>query len=61
MAFLRGLAATLLISLCLFARDGRYLEGAPSSTPTTTTNPDEDTVIVQFHVLPTGERVLEVE
>ena len=45
MSFLKGLTATLLISLCIFTRDSGYLEGATSST--TTTDQDEDTIIIQ--------------
>ena len=33
MAFLRGLTATLLVSLCLFARDGYYLESVTAVPP----------------------------
>ena len=47
MAFLRGLTTTLLISLCLFAKNGGFLEGATTSTTTTNSTDDEDTIIVQ--------------
>ena len=62
MAFLRSLTATLLISLCLFTRDGGSLVSAPGSSgsgssgssgssggssSSTTTTTDEDTVLIQ--------------
>ena len=48
MAFLRGLTAALLISLCLFAKNGGFLEGAPSgSSGSSVTTADEDTILIQ--------------